>query len=491
MRSLNEVLKLSKRYNIIPLYKETMADLETPLSAYMKIDNPEYSFLLESVEGGENIARHSYLGRQPVGVVYYKNGVLHKKFSGREKKIKTSDPLGEMQEIFRNYRVAPEPGLPARGGAIGYIGYDMVKLYEKVPVTKQKDELKWPDMFFMFTDVLMIFDHVFHKIQVVYTLYIEGKDRRADIEKKYRKASAAIDRIIKGLKKPLKIREGKRRGGPVKIRKYTGKEEFKKKVKETVKQIRNGEAIQVVLSQRFSARVSVSPVDIYRKLRVINPSPYMHFIRFGDNVIIGASPEVMVKVEGKTVMVRPIAGTRRRGKTREEDLALEKELLSDEKERAEHVMLIDLGRNDIGRVAKAGRVKVEDLMVVEKYSHVMHIVSNVKGELKPGKDAFDAFKATFPAGTVSGAPKVRAMQLIDGLEDIKRGPYAGAVGYISYSGSMNTCISLRSIYYKKGRAFMQAGAGLVADSKPEFEYRETLNKAGAVFKAIIEAGDDV
>ncbi|HDQ26041.1 MAG TPA: anthranilate synthase component I [bacterium] len=488
--TLKQALKHSKKYNVIPLYRETLADLETPLSAYMKIDNPEYSFLLESVEGGENVARYSYISREPFGTVEYKDGVMKKRFGKKEEVIETRDPLGELKRMFGKYRVAPVPGLPARGGAVGFVGYDVAKLYNKVPSRPQKDTIRWPDMFFMFTDVLLVFDHVSHKIKVVYCLFTGENDTRAAIAAKYRKGVEAIARIIKGLREPLKPGAAKGRKTAVKIRSHTTKNVFKKKVADTVKLIKNGEAIQVVISRRFSAATTAEPLEIYRKLRVINPSPYMHYLRFGENVIIGASPEVMIKVEGGKAMVRPIAGTRKRGASAEEDRRLEKELLSDEKERAEHVMLIDLGRNDIGKVSKTGTVSVDDLMAVEKYSHVMHIVSGVTGTLKKNMDAFDAFKAVFPAGTVSGAPKVRAMQIIDEFEDEKRGPYSGAVGYISYSGSLNTCISLRSVYYKNKTAYMQAGAGIVADSKPEAEHRETLNKAGAVFKAVIEAGNE-
>ncbi len=482
--SFSEFSKLSRRYNIIPLYREAPADLETPLSAYMKIDDPEYSFLLESVEGGENIARYSYLGREPFGRAWYKDGKFFKNFKGREDVIRTNDPLGEMQKIFRKYRVAPSSGIPARGGAIGYIGYDIAGLYEKAGPPPKEDGLKWPEMFFMFTDVLMIFDHVSHKIQVVSSVYTDKNDGIKELRNKYNKAVRNINRIIKGLKNPLRLKSKKIKKMPLKIKKHVKKETFKKMVRDTVKLIKNGEAIQVVLSQRFSASYPGDPVEIYRNLRIINPSPYMHFIRFGKKVIIGASPEVMVKAGPGSMALRPIAGTRKRGKNEKEDTMLEKELLSDEKERAEHIMLVDLGRNDVGRVSKTGTVKVKELMKTEKYSHVMHIVSEVSGSLKKNKDAFDAFKASFPAGTVSGAPKVRAMQIINEKEKTKRGPYAGAVGFVSYSGQMNMCISIRTVYYSRGKVYMQAGAGIVADSKPDFEYKETLNKAGAVFNAV-------
>jgi len=353
--SFSEFSKLSRRYNIIPLYREAPADLETPLSAYMKIDDPEYSFLLESVEGGENIARYSYLGREPFGRAWYKDGKFFKNFKGREDVIRTNDPLGEMQKIFRKYRVAPSSGIPARGGAIGYIGYDIAGLYEKAGPPPKEDGLKWPEMFFMFTDVLMIFDHVSHKIQVVSSVYTDKNDGIKELRNKYNKAVRNINRIIKGLKNPLRLKSKKIKKMPLKIKKHVKKETFKKMVRDTVKLIKNGEAIQVVLSQRFSASYPGDPVEIYRNLRIINPSPYMHFIRFGKKVIIGASPEVMVKAGPGSMALRPIAGTRKRGKNEKEDTMLEKELLSDEKERAEHIMLVDLGRNDVGAYQKQGQ----------------------------------------------------------------------------------------------------------------------------------------
>ncbi len=481
-----QVVELSRKYNVIPVYREILSDLETPMSAYLKIDNPEYSFLLESVEGGENTARYSFLSRKPAGIIRYENGRIYSAIDGKKEEFETSDPLGYMSGIFKKYKAAPVEGLPARGGAVGYIGYDIAKLYNKVPSGVKKDDLKWPDMFFMLTGVMMIFDHVYHKIKVMSCIFVRDGDKKKDIEAKYEKAVKTIDSIIRNIKKPFVPAAGEKRARRPLIRHHVKKEDFKEQVRKTVELIKNGEAIQVVLSQRFSAPYEGDPVNIYRCLRAVNPSPYMHFIRMGKKVIIGASPEVMIKVENRKAMVRPIAGTAKRGKTAEEDAVLEKKLLSDEKERAEHVMLIDLGRNDIGKVSKTGSVKIQDLMAVEKYSHVMHMVSNVTGMLSSGKDALDAFAAAFPAGTVSGAPKVRAMQIIEEMEKTKRGPYSGAVGYISYGGVLDTCISLRTIYYdgNNKKAYMQAGAGIVADSNPEYEYKESLNKAEAVFKAL-------
>ena len=481
---LKQVLQLSKTYNVIPVYGETLADMETPLSAYMKIDDPENSFLLESIEGGEKTARYSFLSRKPYEIFTYKDGAITRDRAGVKTVIKTNDPLAELKKIFAGFKSASVAGIPDfNGGAIGYIGYDVIKLYEKVPHTNKIDTLGWPDIYLMFNDVLMIFDHVYHKIQVVNNIFISEGDSAAKVKAKYIKAVSKIKHIIAGLKKPLKPMSMK----PVKIGKvknYTTPAEYKNSVKKTVDLLNNGEAIQVVLSQRFGADFKGNPINMYRSLRTVNPSPYMHFLQMDGKYIIGASPELMVSVKNGTAEVRPIAGTRKRGKTPAEDMAMEKELLSDVKERAEHVMLVDLGRNDLGRVCEPGSVMVNDMMIVEKYSHVMHIVSGVSGTLKKECGVFDAFISTFPAGTVSGAPKVRAMQIIDEMEKYKRGPYSGAVGIISFSGNMETCISIRTIYYGNGKLIMQSGAGIVADSKPEFEYKETLNKAMATFEAV-------
>lgn len=483
--TLKQCLQLSKKYNVIPVSKDTLADLETPLSAYLKIDDPEYSFLLESVEGGERAARYSFLGRAPFETFSYSQGKAIINLKGKTKIVETNDPYAELQKIFSAFRTAPIPGLPAfRGGAVGYVGYDTVKLYEKTGDLPKKDTLGWPDMFFMFADVLMIFDHVGHKIQVVCNVMVEEGDSAKKIKAKYEKAVSKLDYIINDLKKPLRKKAFKKHTGPLKIKHLMEKKEYERIVRETVALINNGEAIQVVLSQRFGVDYNGDPLNVYRALRTVNPSPYMHFIRMGEKAIVGASPELMVKVESGIITLRPIAGTAKRGRTPEEDAKTAEALLKDEKERAEHVMLVDLGRNDIGRVAETGTVKVRDMMMIEKYSHVMHIVSSVEGKIKKGLNIFDVFKATFPAGTVSGAPKVRAMQIIDEMETIKRGPYAGAVGFISFTGDLMTCISIRTLYYDNGTFYAQAGAGIVADSKPKKEYNESMNKAKAVFRAI-------
>ncbi len=482
---IKQVLKLGRKHNIIPVFKEIAADLETPLTVYLRIDNPEYSFLLESIEGGEKAARYSFLGRRPVSTFSYENGVATVVFNGRKTIKKTTDPFAELKEMFRQFNPAKVKGLPDFfGGAVGYFGYDTVKLYNKVHDKPKKDQLKWPDIFLMFTDVLIVFDHAYNKIQIVYNIFKDPGDTDKVIRKKHAAAVKKIDSIIAEFKKPFKRREFKKHAGPVKIKHLVKKEEFIKNVKDTVKLLNNGEGIQVVLSQRFEAGYNGDPILLYRALRRINPSPYMHFIRFGERYIIGASPEVMVNVKDGIAEVRPIAGTRKRGRDEAEDKALEAELIADIKERAEHVMLVDLGRNDLGRVCETGSVKVNEFMVIERYSHVMHIVSNVTGRVKKGLDAFDVFISTFPAGTVSGAPKVRAMQIIDEMENIRRGPYSGAVGIICYNGNMETCISIRTMYYENKKVYMQSGAGIVVDSKPEFEYKETMNKAAAVIRAL-------
>ena len=486
---IKKFLELSKKYNVIPVYGETLADLDTPLSAYLKINDPTYSFLLESIEGGEQIARYSFLGRSPYEIFSYKDGMITRQQKNKKILIKTADPFFELKKIFNNYKCVPVTGVPDfTGGAVGYIGYDTVKLYEPIPHRNKTDTLKWPDIYLMFFDLFMIFDHVYHKILVVQNIFLNKNDTLKQKKQKYEMAKEKINYVIKDLKKPRNFKFDLK-AKINNIRCLTQPVKFKKSIKEIVKLIKNGEAIQVVLSQRFENDFYGNPLLIYRSLRALNPSPYMHYLRMGDRIIIGASPELMVRVIDNQAELRPIAGTRPRGKTNEQDKIFEKELLSSAKERAEHIMLVDLGRNDLGKVCEIGSVRVNNLMFVEKYSHVMHIVSSVIGKLKKGVNCFDVFKATFPAGTVSGAPKVRAMQIIDDFEDYKRGPYAGAVGIISFTGNMETCISIRSIYYNKGKLTIQTGAGIVADSQPDFEYKETINKAKAMFESVERCKD--
>ena len=479
-----EFIKLSKKGNLIPVYREILTDFDTPLSAFRKIDKDKYSFLLESVEGGERIARYSFLGSSP-SLVFSSKG---RRVEIREGKISRSfitatDPIDELKKILKKYRFVAVKGLPRFcGGAVGYFGYDMVRFVENIP-DKNPDDLKLPDSLFLIADTLLIFDHVDHKIKIVSNAHVTDSAQAA-----YKKAVEKIDALADELKagkknadNRLSLVSGKRK---LKLRSNLKKAEFKEAVVKAKEYIRKGDIIQVVLSQRLGISVKAEPFDLYRALRSVNPSPYMYYLKLGEFSLVGSSPEIMVRCEDGEVELRPIAGTRPRGSSSKEDARLEKELLADPKERAEHIMLVDLGRNDIGRVCEYKSVEVSELMTIEKYSHVMHIVSDVSGRLRKGKDAFDVMRATFPAGTVSGAPKVRAMEIIDELENVRRGPYAGSIGYFSFSGNLDSCITIRTIVMKDHTAYIQAGAGIVADSKPENEYKETLNKARALLRAI-------
>ena len=403
--------------------------------------------------------------------------------------FESDDPLDLIREHLGRFRPVEIEGLPRFfGGAVGYLGYDMVRFFETLPAGNTADIGAY-DSCFLITDTLVIFDNVRQKIKVVANAHLDG----VPPEEAYLDATRRIDALIARLKKPLPVSTAhKTHTSPVAFRSNISREDFEAAVDRAKEYIRSGDIIQVVLSQRFSGELTVEPLDIYRVLRTLNPSPYMFFLRLDDTIVLGASPEVMVRKEGEKVELRPIAGTRPRGASPAEDIRLEEELLADPKERAEHVMLVDLGRNDLGRVCRTGSVKVSELMVVERYSHVMHIVSNVQGELDQGMDAFDLVRATFPAGTLSGAPKVRAMEIIDELEPCRREIYGGAVGYFSFSGNMDLAIAIRTLVVKDGRIHLQAGAGLVADSDPATEYQETVNKAMAVVKAIetVERGLD-
>jgi anthranilate synthase component 1 len=447
--------------------------METPVSAFLKINRGGNSFLLESVEGGQKLARYSFIGTEP-----YRDLTV--------KSTDQTDPLDIISKELRKYQVVPLEGLPRfAGGAVGYLSYETVKRFEKLP-SPAKDSLNLPEARFMFVDTMLVFDHVTHKIKVLSYVKLNG-----DLEKGYRKAVAKIDDLVTRLQQPyIGKKTAPDKAGPksaAKLTSNTSRKAFEANVQKIKEYITAGEAIQVVYSQRLSRPTDLPPFEIYRALRTINPSPYMFYLDYGDFQIIGASPEVLVRVEDGNVMTRPLAGSRPRGKTPAEDAALEQELRSDEKERAEHIMLVDLGRNDIGRVSQAGSVKVSELMEVERYSHIMHLVTHVQGKLRPDMNAFDALRACFPAGTVSGAPKVRAMEIIAELEPEKRGPYAGAVGYFSFSGNMDMAIAIRTMVVSKGTAYVQAGAGIVYDSIPSHEYEESLNKARALLKALEQA----
>ena len=475
--SKKEFIRLAKKANVIPVYREMLGDLLTPVSAYMKLRD-SYSYLLESVEGEEKIARYSFIGIKPSIIFKSKGKNIEIVRKDKTRKFSTSSPLKEIASIMKGFRPAEVKGLPRfSGGMVGYMGYDMVRFFEELP-DDNVDDLKMPDSIFMMADSHIIFDHSRHTIKVVVNAYNSG-------EGVYEKTVKKIDKIIEELnKKESKKRKKRKTKTSNKISSNFTKKGFEGAVRKAKEYIKAGDIIQVVLSQRFHARLDCDPLDVYRELRSLNPSPYMYYLNFGEVKMIGSSPELLVRCEDNIVETRPIAGTRPRGKNEEEDSELEKELLMDAKERAEHVMLVDLGRNDIGRVCEPGTVKVSEFMFVEKYSHVMHIVSNCKGRLSKKCDAYDVLQAGFPAGTVSGAPKIRAMEIIDELEKTRRGPYAGAVGYFSFSGNMDTCINIRTIVVKGKDAYIQAGAGIVADSVPSREYQETVNKARAMMRAI-------
>ena len=482
--SFDQFRQYAKEGNLVPLYREILADYETPVSAFAKIDHGPSAYLLESIEGGEKWARYSFLGSGSPIVVYEDRGDLLVVQGTRKKRIPSrGNPLERLREMMESYRPVTMPDLPPFvGGAVGYLSYDMVRTFEDL-AARQKDPLNLPDFAFLLTDTLLIFDNVSQKIKVVATAHVTAKGARG-IKAAYRSATERIERTITRLKRPLRRTRLHRRRKPVVFTANMSKADFEKMVMRTKEYIRAGDIVQTVLSQRWEANVQAPSLQLYRALRVVNPSPYMYYLRIAGVELVGSSPETLVRCEDGVISVRPIAGTRRRGVNPDEDQQMEQRLLADEKERAEHVMLVDLGRNDVGRVAKPGSVTVDSLMHVERYSHVMHIVSNVTGQLDESKTSYDVLRACFPAGTVSGAPKIRAMEIIDELEPTRRGPYAGAVGYFSFSGNMDMCINIRTVVVKNHQAFIQAGAGIVADSNPEHEYEETCNKAKAMMKAV-------
>ena len=482
--SLDEFRALAAEGNLIPLYREILADYETPVSAFAKIDHGPTAYLLESVTGGENWARYSFLGSGSSAVIREEKGDLVLTRGKKSLRIRSrGNPLERLRELMQEYRPVTVPGLPRFvGGAVGYFSYDMVRTFEELPALR-KDSLGLPDFAFLLTDTLLIFDNVSQKITVVANAYLESTKER-DIRDAYRHATARIEKMIARLKRPMRQPRQKRRRKPITFTSNMNRADFEKMVTRTKEYIRAGDIVQAVLSQRWETQIHTTPFQLYRALRVINPSPYMYYLRVAGVELVGSSPETLVRCEDGQISLRPIAGTRRRGQTQEEDHELGRRLLADEKERAEHVMLVDLGRNDVGRVAARGSVKVDSLMQVERYSHVMHIVSQVTGQLEKGKSVYDVTRACFPAGTVSGAPKIRAMEIIEELEPTRRGPYAGAVGYVGFSGNMDMCINIRTVVIKGRQAYIQAGAGIVADSIPEHEYEETCNKARAMMKAI-------
>lgn len=467
---------------MVPVVKRVMADLLTPVAAYLKIERlSPYSFLLESVEGGEKVARYSFLGFDPEIIVRSRAGkVTIETESGKEE---TGEPmLTVLRRLSGQHLPVRIPDLPPFVcGAVGYFSYDAVRWFEKIP-DSHDDTIGIDDAVMMFFSRLLAFDHVRHQIHVIANVFTDGAVE--GLEAKYRKAIDAIDAVEARLEDAIEPLMQSQASGDTRVRSNMSKPQFEEAVVRAKEFIAAGDIFQVVLSQRFEVRLSSHPFEVYRALRVVNPSPYMFFLKTGDQSIIGASPEMLVRATGRRIEYRPIAGTRPRGATDTEDLLLGEEMRADEKEVAEHVMLVDLGRNDLGRVAAYGSVEVTDLMIVERYSHVMHLVSAIKARLRPGKDRFDALSACFPAGTVSGAPKIRAMEIIDELEPTRRGVYAGSIMYLDYSGNLDSCIAIRTIVTKDGSAYFQAGAGIVADSVPESEYIETVDKARAMLQAI-------
>ncbi len=488
--SFYDFKRIARVRSVIPIFEEIPLGQETPISAFQKIEGGEYAFLLESLGGNQKWGRFSFLGILPLYIFknkgeefeIIKNGkVFHR---GR-----ISDPLQALDALLKTFHpVEPDfHSLPFWGGAVGYINYDLIRSFERLPDLR-KEEIEMDGCCFIIPEILIAFDTLERKAKIISNIFLDGNEPFTET---YRRGEDKIQSIINRLQNPLPSSVPSKSLFQSSFRSNFTKEEFLRAVKRAKEYIRVGDVIQVVLSQRFSTDLHTDPFDIYCALRRINPSPYLFYLKMGDTVLLGSSPEVMVRLQGRKIELRPLAGTRKRGNTYEEDLQMERDLLSDEKERAEHIMLVDLGRNDVGRVAEIGTVRVKELMGVERYSHVMHLFSHIEGTLAEGKNAFDVLRATFPAGTVTGAPKIRAMEIIEELEPVRRGPYGGAVGYFSFSGNMDTCITIRSILIKDGKAYIQAGAGIVADSDPEKEYEETLNKAQAIFRAIKMAEEEV
>ena len=482
--TFKEFCQLAKQGNLIPIYQELLMDLETPLSFFKRLERDRYSFLLESVEGSERWARYSFLGTQPHCIFKARGNRVEIIENGKSKTLVSDAPLKLLEELLRGYQTVTVSGVPPFfGGALGYVAYNAVEQFHEIASDK-KDPLGMPEIFFLFVQTLIAFDNLKHTIKIIDNVRV---DEETDLRRAYEQASRRIEKAVSSLQKkprgiePRDVSEGK---GERPFRSNLTREGFQKIVSKAKEYIKAGDIIQAVLCQRLETETATDPFEIYRALRFINPSPYMFYLELEDFRIIGSSPETMVRLTGDTIELRPIAGTRRRGSTAEEEKALEADLLSDPKERAEHIMLVDLGRNDVGRVARVGTVEVNELMAIERYSHVIHIVSNVRGQLAADKTPFDLFVSAFPAGTVSGAPKIRAMQIISELEPEKRALYAGAIGYFGYNGNLDTCIVIRTIVMKGKKVFIHAGAGIVADSDPEMEYQETLNKARAMLKAV-------
>ncbi len=471
---------MARQGNLIPVYQELLADIETPVSTYLKVRDSSFSYLLESADGGSRWGRYSFIGYKPLISILSRDNNVEIYRGGEKETVRDVDnPFDVLKDISRRYTPVMADDLPPfQGGLVGYVNYDLIRKWERLPAIEPL-ERKQPEYAFTATRNLIVFDHLTHMMKVISFAHIEDG---CDLKECYARACHEVDRTIAELGKPIHDTDS---GISIsELKSNFEKEDFKEAVRKAKEYIVAGDVIQVVISQQFTGDVHGEDFRIYRHLRSVNPSPYMFYLNFGEVKFIGASPEILVRLTDGKIELRPIAGTRPRGTTDEEDLALEKDLIADPKERAEHIMLVDLGRNDAGKVAAPGSVNVPRLMEIERYSHVMHIVSHVEGVLRDDRDCFDLFMSAFPAGTVSGAPKIRAMEIISELEPGQRGPYAGAVGYFGFNGNMDFCITIRTITISNNRISIQAGAGIVADSDPEEEYRETIRKASATFNAI-------
>jgi anthranilate synthase component 1 len=496
--SREEFRSLAGRGNLVPVYTEVAADLDTPLSAFLRLRPGAYAFLLESVEGGEKWARYSFLGSDPLMVVTVRGDRISLRHpDGHTDLLPGGNPLGTLRGLLARFTPVPVPGLPRfQGGAVGFLGYDMVRHMERLP-ERATDDQRLPDAVFMFTDNLLAFDNLRHRLLVIANAHVDKQDP-ASLDRAYDAAALKIGMMLANLRKPARLpvpltfpaMEPLVALGEEGFTSTMDQAAFMESVARAKEYIAAGDAYQIVVSRRLDTELKADPFTVYRALRTINPSPYLFFLRLGKTSIVGSSPEVLVRLEDGRVEERPIAGTHPRGATPAADAQLAAEMQADPKERAEHVMLVDLGRNDVGRVSAIGSVEVSEFMVVERYSHVMHLVSHVRGQLAPGKDAFDVLEACFPAGTLTGAPKIRAMEIIEELEPTRRGPYGGAVGYISYSGNLDSCITIRTVVCHGRRASIQVGAGIVADSDPKTEWLETCSKARGMILALRIAGQE-
>ena len=494
--SRDEFRTLARQGNLIPIFAELPADLDTPLSAFLRLRPGPYAFLLESVEGGEKWARYSFLGSDPLMVFTAREGRNTLRGpGGKTEQLPGGNPLRALRSVLDRFHPVAIPGLPRfQGGAVGYLAYDVARYVEQLPSTT-RDDLRLPDAVFLLTDSLLAFDNLRHRLLVIANAHVDRTDA-ASLDRAYNKAALKIRGLLAQLGRPTRTPppltlpsvEPLVALGEEGFISSMDQATFMERVRRAKEYIAAGDAYQIVVSRRLDTRLAADPFRVYRALRTINPSPYLFFLRLGKTTIVGSSPEVLVRAEDGRVEERPIAGTRPRGATEAEDARIEAELRADPKERAEHVMLVDLGRNDVGRVSGLGSVEVTEFMVVERYSHVMHLVSHVRGRLARGRDAFDVLEACFPAGTVTGAPKIRAMEIIEELEPTRRGPYAGAVGYVSYSGNLDSCITIRTIVCHGSRASIQVGAGIVADSDPKAEWLETCSKARGLVLALRIAG---